>query len=103
MLIVPLLLSLTSCVLSEGLGRPNVTVQLPKAPEYYLKCFESLTPIPVKDLNREMVIKLVAELRQSEVRKSRCGKDLLIWYATVQRAYGQQQPQRKFFSKPLFN
>jgi hypothetical protein len=64
-----------------------------------MACFHKLTPIPEKDLNREKVIQLIAELRRSEVRKSQCGKDLLEWYDTVRLAYGQERPSQP---KPLF-
>ena len=64
-------------------------VSLPHPPAYYKACFEKLTPIPAGDLTRADVVRLVAQLRHSELAKSRCGKDLLNWYDTVVVAYGK--------------
>jgi|SRR5581483_3750781 len=62
-------------------------VKLPHAPAHYAACFSKLTAIPIGSLTREKVIELVARLRQSELAKSRCGKDLRDWYDTVRVAY----------------
>ena len=87
--IAPLSLLLGGCVLTAA-GEPDVRVSLPKAPSYYANCFTQLTAKPVGDLTRDKVVKLIAELRQSEKRKSQCGKDLLAWYDTVSQAYAAQ-------------
>jgi hypothetical protein len=68
---------------------PDVSVQLPKAPEHYAACFDKLTDIPREKLTRSLVVKLIGELRQSELRKTQCGKDLLDWYDRVRLAYGR--------------
>jgi hypothetical protein len=82
-------LGLSGCILEPG--KPDVSVQLPKPPSYYWQCFHKLTPTPRGELDRAMVVKLVAELRQSEKRKSQCGKDLLAWYDTVSLAYAKKR------------
>lgn len=86
-LVAALALCLAGCVFEAG--KPDVSVSLPKAPGYYLTCFSQLTDKPVGTLTRDKVVKLIAELRQSEKRKSQCGKDLLRWYDTVRVAYGK--------------
>lgn len=68
-------------------GHPALGVALPHAPAYYEACFKKLTDIPTGTLTRSKVVVLVAELRKSELAKSRCGKDLLAWYGTVVKAY----------------
>ncbi|BAQ16112.1 hypothetical protein GL4_0649 [Methyloceanibacter caenitepidi] len=71
----------------KGPSAQPLAVNLPKAPSYYRACFEKLTDIPIEKLSRERVVLLVADLRKSEMAKSRCGKDLLAWYSTVRAAY----------------
>ena len=66
---------------------PKPGVALPRAPAYYLACFNKLTPIPAEDLTRSKVVELVAQLRKSELAKSRCGKDLLAWYDKVSSSF----------------
>jgi hypothetical protein len=68
-------------------GHPGLGVTLPKAPAHYEACFKKLSDIPTGTLTRSKVVALVAELRKSELAKSRCGKDLLAWYSAVQKAY----------------
>ncbi|ODA67693.1 hypothetical protein A7A08_01728 [Methyloligella halotolerans] len=81
-----LAVSLAGC---QKQGAPDVSVQLPKAPDYYAACFEKLTDIPRDRLTRPMAVRLIGQIRQSELRKTRCGKDLLDWYARVRLAYGR--------------
>jgi len=85
-LIAALTWPLAGCVTN---GTSGHSVKLPEAPGYYAACFTKLTNIPATNLTRDRVIKLVAELRRSELRHSQCGKDLLAWYATVRTAYGK--------------
>lgn len=66
-------------------------VNLPHAPSHYLTCFKSMTTIPVESLTRDKVVRLVADLRKSELAKSRCGQDLLDWYARVRAAYAPKK------------
>lgn len=88
-----LLLTLTAGIVPgcDPKGAIPPGVKLPHAPTHYLACFKQLTPIPVESLTRDKVVRLVAELRKSELAKSRCGKDLLDWYARVQTAYAPKQ------------
>jgi len=84
-----LLLTLTAGVIpscQNGAFPPGV--KLPHAPSHYLTCFKSMTTIPVESLTRDKVVRLVADLRKSELAKSRCGQDLLDWYDRVRVAYG---------------
>lgn len=83
-----LALPLAGCVLSQP-GKPDVRVALPKAPAHYAQCFTELTGKPIGPLTSETVVRLIADLRMSEKRKSQCGKDLLDWYARVRLAYGR--------------
>lgn len=87
--VVFLMLTLTACQ-HKNVPPPVATISLPKAPEYYAQCFKKLTPIPLETLTRADVVRLAAELRRSELRHSKCGKDLLKWYATVRAAYAAQ-------------
>ena len=87
--VAALSLGLAGCMLEAG--KPDVSVSLPKAPGYYLTCFSQLTATPVGTLTRAKVVKLIAELRQSEKRKSTCGKAILSWYSTVRLAYAKKR------------
>jgi hypothetical protein len=84
-----LCLGLAGCILSQP-GKPDISVALPKPPDYYRACFAALTKEPAGTLTRERVVTLIAQLRQSEKRKSQCGKDLLAWYSAVQVAYAKK-------------
>ena len=66
-------------------------VKLPFAPSHYVTCFKSMTTIPVESLTRDKIVRLVADLRKSELAKSRCGSDLLDWYARVRVAYAPKK------------
>ena len=83
-----LALPLVGCMVDNP-GKPSVSVSLPKAPAYYERCFAELTDIPVGTLTRDKVVILVAELRRSEKRHSKCGRDLLRWYETVRSGYAK--------------
>ena len=83
-----LALPLVGCVMDPG--KPSVSVNLPKAPAYYSACFSQLTDIPQDKLTRAKVVVLVAELRRSEKRHSKCGRDLLRWYETVRMTYAKE-------------
>ena len=88
-----LLLALTAGVIpgcdQKGAFPPGV--KLPFAPSHYVTCFKSMTTIPVESLTRDKVVRLVADLRKSELAKSRCGTDLLDWYDRVRVAYGPKK------------
>jgi hypothetical protein len=71
---------------------PAEIASLPPLPTRISACFKTLTPIPVKDLNSSEVAKLVSKLRQSEVQKSRCGRDVAEWYNGVRKNYGAPKP-----------
>lgn len=51
-------------------------------------CFSKLTPIPVKDMSGDELVRLVADLRVSEVKMSRCGRDVVQWYDGVRKDFG---------------
>lgn len=86
--VAALSLCLSGCVFEPG--GPDVRVNLPKTPEYYRSCFTQLTAMPATNLTRERVVTLIAQLRQSEKRKSQCGKNLLDWYLRVQLAVSKK-------------
>ena len=81
-----LVLALAGC----KTGGLDVSVKLPHAPQYYAACFNELTDVPIETLTRDRVVRLVADLRRSEKRLSRCGHDLLKWYDTVRLAYAKK-------------
>ena len=87
LLIAAMALLLAGCVFTP-LGA-NFSVKLPHTSQYYVACFNKLTPIPVGNLDRATVVRLIAELRVSELRLSQCGKDMIAWYDTVVKAYGK--------------
>ena len=89
-LVAALSLCLAGCVLSQP-GKPDVSVSLPKAPAYYIECFNKLVKKPVGPLTREKVVLLIAELEQSDKRHTQCGKDLVAWYRAVRLAYAKKR------------
>jgi hypothetical protein len=94
MKLTPLLLLLLTAGVVPGCdpkGAVPPGVVLPHAPAHYAGCFKQLTTIPISSLTREKVVLLVAELRKSELAKSRCGRDLLDWYGRVRVAYGPKK------------
>ncbi len=94
-----LLIVALAAILSTGLmagscevKKPDgtaVTVNLPKPNAYYWDCFNKLTPIPAQNLTRDKVIRLIADLRKSELAKSQCGKDVLTAWEKVRVAVGK--------------
>jgi len=79
-------LPLYGCVTN---GNAGAGTKLPKAPAYYMSCFNKLTDIPAGTLTRQDVVRLVAKLRNSELAKTRCGKDLLAWYDQVRTSFAR--------------
>lgn len=60
----------------------SISVHLPPAPGDVQACFSRLVKVPTGDtMSRQQVVKLVADLKQSELAKSLCGRRLLAWYA----------------------
>lgn len=71
------LLTLTSCVDS---GRQ---ITLAPVPGDLRVCFGRFVPAPKPGaLSKREVAALIAELKKSELTKSRCGKRLIAWYET---------------------
>lgn len=63
-------------------------------------CLTSLTPIPVKDMSGDELVRLLAKVRQSELAKTRCGRDVIQWYDAVRGGYGSTPaaaPKKKWF------
>jgi hypothetical protein len=88
-----LALSLGGCVTTQS--RVSVTPRvvapkLPPIPARLNKCFKNLTPIPVQNMSGKELTLLLSMVRQSEVRKSKCGRDLIQWYETVRKSYGSK-------------
>lgn len=69
---------LTGCATSGGKAPA-----LPPIPGDIRACFDSIVPKPpAGELSRQQIFKLVADLKQSELSKSQCGKRLIAWYET---------------------
>jgi len=72
-----MLLTLSGCATSG----PN----LPPLPSDLPTCFDRLVPAPKPGtLTQEQILKLIGELKASELEKSLCGKRFLAWYGTLQ-------------------
>ena len=82
--------ALTGCTVNNP-GKPSVSVSLPKAPQYYHACFAKLAPASQqgRPLTRAAVVSLIGKLNASNARYSKCGRDLLKWYATIRTAYAK--------------
>lgn len=82
---------LMGCKTTVDPGQPSITVSLPRAPAYYAACFAELTPAAEqgKPLTRGLVVRLIADLTRSDKRHTRCGKDLLVWYAKVRQSFAK--------------
>jgi hypothetical protein len=87
-------LMLTSCVSSTVSVKTAERQALPPIPARLGGCFKTLTKIPIKDMTKREVAQLVARIRASEVRMSRCGRDIIQWYGGVRKDFGPQ-PQKK--------
>lgn len=86
--------SLTACALLlpmlTACDPSSNSVTLAKVPADIRLCFDQLVPKPTQAqlLRTKGVAKLIAELRESEERLSRCGKRLLGWYDTQASVFG---------------
>jgi hypothetical protein len=61
----------------------SIKIALPPAPGDLQACFSRLVPAPEgSTLTRQQIVRLVADLKQSERAKSLCGRRLLAWYAS---------------------
>lgn len=91
--VAPILCLLLTAGIGDGCEKQIAPpgVNLPYAPQHYVDCFNKLTPIPIKTLDKQMVVKLIADLRRSELAQSQCGKDLLAWYDKVRVAYAPKK------------
>jgi hypothetical protein len=81
---------LAGCVTSSKVTvSPRIeSPRLPAMPTRIRTCFGTLTPIPVKNMSGSELTRVLARVRQSEARKSRCGRDVIQWYDGVRRGYG---------------
>jgi hypothetical protein len=68
--------------------RPAEPSQLPPFPARIEVCLAKLTDIPVKDMDGEELVRLLAKVRTSEVQKTRCGRDIKTWYEGVRADFG---------------
>jgi hypothetical protein len=81
---VCLLTALTACVHS---GTPN-SVKLAAVPSDIRVCFNRLVPAPARgEMKQSDMLRLVADLKRSELKKSECGKRLLAFYDTQQKMF----------------
>jgi predicted small lipoprotein YifL len=77
-----LALTLTGCATSGS-------VNLPPVPGDLRACFYKTVPKPESAKTRAEVFKLIADLKQSETRLSKCGHRLVNWYETQRTVYAQ--------------
>lgn len=85
---------LTGCASSPNLNEP-ISIRLSEPPPHIGKCFTQVTNIPVAQVEKAMKAgaspekinamarDFIVKLRRSEQSKSRCGKQLLAFYARV--------------------
>lgn len=88
-----LVVSLGGCITTGQRVTVSPRVEAPKLPPVPARlngCFKNLTPIPVKNMSGKELTLLLSIVRQSEVRKSKCGRDLINWYEGVRKAYGSK-------------
>jgi hypothetical protein len=84
MLLVSITATMTGCASSGRLAGDSVA--LAPVPADLKVCFARLVPPPPPGpLTRKQVIRLIGELKTSELAKSRCGKRLIVWYETQAR------------------
>lgn len=78
-----MLLTLTSCVTSGSVERAS----LPDVPQDIVACFETTVgPPPAgQALTKGMVVDLIAQLVESDLNKTLCGRRLIEWYKTLQK------------------
>jgi hypothetical protein len=75
---------MTACASSGRLAGDSVA--LAPVPADLRVCFARLVPPPPPGpLTKKQVIRLIGELKASELAKSRCGKRLIAWYETQAR------------------
>jgi hypothetical protein len=84
-----------SCVPSKVSVKNGEPATLPPIPARIEQCLAKLTEIPVKDMDGEELVRLLAKVRTSEVNKTRCGRDLKTWYEGVRSDFGPK-PKPKF-------
>lgn len=73
-----------------GCDQSSGEVNLAVVPADLRLCFDRLVPIPPQGkMSAQQVARLVADLRRSEVAKSRCGKRLLSWYDKQAAVYSK--------------
>lgn len=67
-------------------GKVPVSTILPQIPAKYRTCADPIL-LPKGEVSRSDVVKLVADLRRSELAKSGCIKGLIAWYDNVKKSY----------------
>lgn len=74
----------------EPNGKVDQTVILPHIPTQYRACAQAqLTKIPGGQISRADIVKLIADLRKSELNKDTCLKGLVRWYDKVAATYAR--------------
>lgn len=66
--------------------------QLPTVPDRYRTCFAGVTDLPAGAWSPEVTAEVVGELRASELGKTECGRQFLLWYEDV-RAGRSGEPE----------
>ena len=68
--------------ISRSLTPPEVVVvaQYPPIPNDLRNCFDEVTGFPnTQNLTNREIVRLIVDLRQSETRKTQCGRRLIDW------------------------
>jgi hypothetical protein len=71
---------------------PPVKPDLPPVPTHIKNCFASTVALPKEDeWNNAKVAEVIARLRQSELAKTRCGRQLIAYYEDLRRGLAQEK------------
>ena len=74
-------------VLTGGADTPGARAALHDVagvPADIVPCFDEVTTFPVTEsLSRREAVKLIVDLRKSEIKKTQCGQRLIAWYEAL--------------------
>lgn len=77
-----ILLVLGACSGTQAIVAPD----LPPVPPALGTCFDRTVALPgADDWTQEMVVQVIAQLRESELAKTRCGQQLLGFYSDLRK------------------
>lgn len=76
---VSVLILLSGCGASNKLPVATV-IDLPAVPSHLRACFKTQTKLPEGAWSQSLVAEILAKLRRSELKKNRCGEEILAFY-----------------------